>query len=157
MGKATTGDRRLGYREHSKKVAHDSNYHPHGQMRKDKHHPNPGHEKGRHPYTNNSGGEGHDSNNITMTETLRIVSMNTKQGWIPLSPPTCHHTTKGQNAGKEETTGHTCKVSQLDLKRKWETAKDGAARVGNYPKKEDIDRRPTATVRVCNRQRLPPG
>ncbi|CAH1420806.1 unnamed protein product [Lactuca virosa] len=109
------------------------------------------------PHANSLGGEWHDSNNITMPETSRIVSMNTKRGWIPLSLPTCNHTTTDQSMEKEQTTGHIHKVSQLEQKRKGETAKAGAAKVGNYPRKEDVDIRPTTVVRVHNWQRLPSG
>ncbi|CAH1452023.1 unnamed protein product [Lactuca virosa] len=117
-------------------------------------HPGPGQGKSRHPQTNSPGGEGRDSNSITTLETSRIVSRNTKRGWIPLSLPKCCHTTKGLRTEKEETTGHKREVSQLDQKRKGETAKVGVARVGNYPRKEDVNRRPTTTVRAHNWQRL---
>ncbi|CAI9272430.1 unnamed protein product [Lactuca saligna] len=82
--------------------------------------------------------------------------MYTKRGWIPLSLPTCHHTMKDQIMEKEETTVHTHEVMQLDQKHNGETTKFEAARVGNYHRKEDIDRRATTTVRVHNWQRLPP-
>ncbi|CAH1444658.1 unnamed protein product [Lactuca virosa] len=102
------------------------------------------------PHTNNPGGEGRDSNNITTPETSRIVKINTKRGSIPLSLPMCRRTTKDQITEKEETTGHKHEVPQLDQKCKGEIAKAGTTRIGNYPRMEDDDRRPTITVRVHN-------
>lgn len=122
---------------------------------KNNHHLDPGQgEKSPPPTQTAQGGEGYDSKNITMLETLRIISINTKQGWIPLSLQTCRHTVKDQSTEKKETIGHKREVSWLDQKSKGETAKARAARVGSYPRKEDVDRRPTTTVRAHNWKRL---
>lgn len=101
--------------------------------------------KGHQPQTNILGGEGHDSNNVTTPKTSRIVSTNTKRGCISLSIPTCLHGARAQSMEKEETRKHN-----------QGTASAGVARVGNCPKKEDVDRRLATIVKVYNWQRLPP-
>ncbi|CAH1453046.1 unnamed protein product [Lactuca virosa] len=58
---------------------------------------------------------------------------------------------------KEETREHMREVIELDRKQNQGTASARATRVGNCPKKEDVDMRLITTVRVHNWQRLPPG
>ena len=91
-------------------------------------------------------GEGRGSNNITMLNTLCIVSMNTKKGWIPLSIPTRLRKVKTQSTKKKP-----------DIKQNQEIAKVTEGKTGNHPAKEDTDRRLPATARARNWQKLSPG
>ncbi|CAH1421968.1 unnamed protein product [Lactuca virosa] len=55
----------------------------------------------RKPRAYSPEGEGRGSNNITMPDTSRIVSMNTKKGWVPLSIPTSLREVKTQSTKKK--------------------------------------------------------
>ncbi|CAH1452918.1 unnamed protein product [Lactuca virosa] len=90
-------------------------------------------------------GEGCDSNSITTPDTLYIVSMNTKNGWIPLGMPTQLREVKTQGTKRKP-----------DRKQNQETAKAREGKTGNYPTKEDTDRRLPATERARNWQKLSP-
>lgn len=51
---------------------------------------------------------------------------------------------------KKGTKEHTREVTELDWKHKQGTASTGAKRIGDYPKKEDVDRRLATTIGVYN-------
>nr|KAJ0223299.1 hypothetical protein LSAT_V11C200066490 [Lactuca sativa] len=105
--------------------------------------------KGRQPQANNPGGGG-DCNIIATPKTSRIVIMNTKKGWTSMSVPTCLRTARAHSMEKKEMKEQTCGVTKLDWKHKQGTTNTRAERISNYPKKEDVDRRRTTTIRVCN-------
>lgn len=58
---------------------------------------------------------------------------------------------------KKETKKHAHKITELDRKHKQGTASTRAKRIDNCPKKGDVDRRLTTTIRVRKWKRLPPG